>query len=297
MPDAVPSHQRLQRRIRHLRLLLDFIALDLVTGACGADVLGRSLLASEGESTGTPAAVVQQRRKLMRSSSVNQDLALELEPLQELASVHDAVQSNEQALVDFAPKPRVVQIFYEALCPASARLISDTANGVWASYNARKGDWRIDLVPWGFERRVSSGLQCTHGHAECEGNLMHMCALNVLPVQQAFVLISCLMREPASLLQVGTSSRGSWVYDDWTTGGITDYLSEVANPCWSSISEPTWKAAVEACMINGTMSLNLEQFYHDMTSRANLTQTPTVWINGSFHAQASATTDLRSFLD
>mmetsp|Transcript_157774 Transcript_157774/g.294258 ORF Transcript_157774/g.294258 Transcript_157774/m.294258 type:complete len:283 (+) Transcript_157774:75-923(+) len=263
--------------------LVVLAALDLVTGLSVVADLAQPRVISQGDSLGATALMEEQQRKLMRSWSAHQDRVL----------------ATSRSSEFFSPQPRVVKIYYEALSPASGRLMSDKANGVWAAYNARKGSWRFDLYPWGRASRTSAGLQCTHGPAECVGNLMHMCALRTLPADVSFVVISCLMREPSSnLLQVDGASEGSWVYDDWTnSGGIHDYVSQVAKGCWSSISEPSWQTTVEACMNNRTLSMELETFYRAQTSAVKLTRVPSVFVNGSFHAKASAGTDLLSYLD
>lgn len=246
-----------------------------------------------GEPLGATAVMEKQGQKLMRSWSPHQA------KVGSASSFEDRVVETSLSLESFSPRPRMVQIYYESLSPAAGRLISNESTGVWAAYNARKGNWSFVLYPWGRAEHTSSGLQCTHGPAECVGNLIHMCALRTLPVDAALAVISCLMREPSSsLLQVGESSKGSWVYDDWThSGGIHDYISQVADTCWSKLSEPTWKATVEGCINNRTLAIELEDFYREQTLAMNLTRLPSVFVNGSFHAQASSNADLLSYLD
>lgn len=217
-------------------------------------------------------------------------------------------EASAKSTGGYPVKPRVVQIFYEALCPDSVKLISEKATGLWSTYNSRKDIWRFDLYPYGNARRDPwNRLVCQHGAQECKGNLVHMCALKVLNQTQAFALIDCLMDIPQlrakaepSMAQV--QKPETWSYADSVkkpAAGptITDYKQQVLAPCWRKLHQPRWQALVEDCVNDGDNKELLENYYEAETRRVNFTWVPAVFVNGTFHYKASHSMDLLSFLD
>jgi len=216
-------------------------------------------------------------------------------------------------------KPRVIQVFYEALCPDSARLMADKSTGLWSSFNSQKARWRFDLYPFGNARRDHwNNVVCQHGNEECKGNVMHQCALKVLKTEEAFALIDCLMSTvheklpaqadtlPESTLPESSQVQvnSSWVYDDTDssqaptqTHGITDFKTQVAYPCWRKLHQPRWQKLVEDCTNDGETRDGVQNYYETETKRVNFTWVPAVFLNGTFSYKASHSKDLLSYLD
>jgi len=210
---------------------------------------------------------------------------------------------------DYPFKPRVVQIFYESLCPDSARLISDRSTGLWSSYNNMKDTWRFDLYPFGNAARDHwKNVKCQHGREECKGNLVHQCALKVLNTSQSFALIDCFMGTVHATLQAqnATANGGlaqeadSWVYDKKKSRqqkGFTSFKKQVADPCWRKLHQPRWESLVGECVNDAKMKTGLQSYYETETQRVKFSWVPAVYINGSLSKNASHSRDLLSFLD
>jgi len=130
-----------------------------------------------------------------------------------------SVQSHEEADLEtgYPIKPRVVQIFYESLCPDSAKTIAEKSTGLWSSYNTKgvprtadyhddKSIWRFDLYPFGNAQRDHfNRVRCQNGPEECKGNSYHQCALKELNTSQSFAVIDCFMDIVHEKLNGGTA--------------------------------------------------------------------------------------------
>jgi len=228
----------------------------------------------------------------------------------------------------FPSKPHVAQIFYESLCPDSARLLASKSTGLWSSYNSRKDQWRFDLYPSGNTKRDAwNNLVCQHGREECVGNLVHQCALKVLQRTQAFALIDCMMgtvhaihvaqnasatKEEEStynsldLLQVkdvDDPDEDTWTYPGTETQhheipkSVTDFKTQVSARCFRKLHQPKWEKLVEECVYDGKLKVSLPEYYATETHRLNFTWVPAVFLNGTFNDKASHAQDLLSFLD
>ncbi|CAJ0581360.1 unnamed protein product, partial [Mesorhabditis spiculigera] len=91
-----------------------------------------------------------------------------------------------------------ISLMYEALCPYCQKFI---ANQLGTIVNQFRGQFELELVPWGNARIARDGqFSCNHGKKECDANRLQSCVIDILGTQQALPFIVCFERA------LGTSS-------------------------------------------------------------------------------------------
>ncbi|XP_035780918.1 GILT-like protein 1 [Anopheles albimanus] len=86
-----------------------------------------------------------------------------------------------------------VDVYYAHLCPDSVRWVQ---NQLLTLNPTLLNAITLDFIPFGKAESVNNGQSfiCQHGPAECEGNRVQSCILNLLPTQQAQVnYVGCQM--------------------------------------------------------------------------------------------------------
>mmetsp|Transcript_31350 Transcript_31350/g.50341 ORF Transcript_31350/g.50341 Transcript_31350/m.50341 type:complete len:277 (-) Transcript_31350:6-836(-) len=219
-----------------------------------------------------------------------------------------AVQADEKmGRSESSMKPFTVQILYGSLCKPCAHLFNAEQCNL---YNRAefKQNWRFDLYPYGLaEKDRFNQTQCTHGRAECIGNSMHQCALDVLEKEPAMILITCLMNQQYWNLDVDNGDDNdapddaSYQYPTATkkVDSVVNYKTQVAEPCWQKIHRPDWKVLVEKCMEDPIQTGRLDEYYRNETNKILYKtdqQMPSVFINGTFRDEASHQGTLCTFL-
>lgn len=215
-----------------------------------------------------------------------------------------------------------VQIFYEALCPDSARLLSNKENGLWNSYNSKKDTWQFELYPYGNAHKDNWGNTiCQHGSQECEGNIMHQCALYMMPANEAVALVECLMlnvhlilsgkadevwgySQPQTYHEGGQddSNEHVWTYSGQAAPavvlptGVTDYKKQVADPCFQKMHRPDWETLIMPCAQNSSGHAHTQAYFEENTISHDLTWVPSVFIDNVLSFNASHGEDLLSYL-
>ncbi|XP_041975438.1 GILT-like protein 2 [Aricia agestis] len=89
-----------------------------------------------------------------------------------------------------------VSVYYETLCPASVEFFADTLR---TTMDRLSSYIDVHLVPYGhIEESTMLGrsyFKCQHGPAECFGNMIHACAINVISdKKKALKFNICLMK-------------------------------------------------------------------------------------------------------
>uniref|UniRef100_A0A2M4AF67 Putative gamma-interferon inducible lysosomal thiol reductase n=1 Tax=Anopheles triannulatus TaxID=58253 RepID=A0A2M4AF67_9DIPT len=86
-----------------------------------------------------------------------------------------------------------VDVYYAHLCPDSVRWVQ---NQLLTLNPTLLNAITLDFIPFGKAQSINNGqsFTCQHGPAECEGNRVQSCILNLLPAQQAQVnYVGCQM--------------------------------------------------------------------------------------------------------
>uniref|UniRef100_A0A2M4D000 Putative gamma-interferon inducible lysosomal thiol reductase n=1 Tax=Anopheles darlingi TaxID=43151 RepID=A0A2M4D000_ANODA len=97
------------------------------------------------------------------------------------------------ACVGQAQAQLTVDVYYAHLCPDSVRWVQ---NQLLTLNPALLNSITLDFIPFGKAQSINNGASftCQHGPAECEGNRVQSCILNLLPTQQAKVnYVGCQM--------------------------------------------------------------------------------------------------------
>ncbi|CAI4232175.1 unnamed protein product [Auanema sp. JU1783] len=89
-------------------------------------------------------------------------------------------------------QPLKISLIYEALCPYCQKFI---ANQLGTVYNQFRGQFELELIPWGNSRILRDGsFSCNHGKKECDANRIQSCVLDILKVKGALPFIVCFER-------------------------------------------------------------------------------------------------------
>ncbi|XP_066156178.1 gamma-interferon-inducible lysosomal thiol reductase-like [Euwallacea fornicatus] len=127
-----------------------------------------------------------------------------------------------------------VQIFYETLCPDSIAFITEH---LYPTYIVLKKWIDLELIPWGHasEQIVNDTkiFICQHGPAECHGNIVHACAINLTTVEKSTEFVFCSEKSQAPsddivLKQCAETTEIVWndLEDCISNGKGADLLSE-----------------------------------------------------------------------
>ncbi|XP_012280721.1 GILT-like protein C02D5.2 isoform X2 [Orussus abietinus] len=94
------------------------------------------------------------------------------------------------------PQKVSVTVYYEALCPDSKSFV---VKQLIPTYNAIPDNIQIELIPYGKAKTFKKGdnyqFMCQHGRIECDANIVHACAIDVIKVpfvQLSYV--SCMLK-------------------------------------------------------------------------------------------------------
>uniref|UniRef100_A0A1B6EAK5 Saposin A-type domain-containing protein n=2 Tax=Clastoptera arizonana TaxID=38151 RepID=A0A1B6EAK5_9HEMI len=96
-----------------------------------------------------------------------------------------------QVLCSFATQKVKTTLYYESLCPGCHEFIKDQLVPTWKNMS----DYMlVELVPYGNAQRNYSGghwhFKCQHGVLECEENLIHACAVDLLQSRETNKLLN-----------------------------------------------------------------------------------------------------------
>lgn len=115
-----------------------------------------------------------------------------------------------------------LELFYETLCPSSQALLVNLRQQIWSDPELRS-HVELHMYPFGNARAVpvmfgsgyGYGFQCQHGEAECFGNLIHSCAVDMLGDPDQYVpLFACMASyNQFSMDQVATLCANSQLLD------------------------------------------------------------------------------------
>ncbi|GAB6022281.1 Lysosomal thiol [Chamberlinius hualienensis] len=114
-----------------------------------------------------------------------------------------------------AQDPVKVAVYYESKCPDSMAFISEQ---LWPTYQQISQIFTVTWVPFGFAEFFANGtswdFSCQHGPEECDGNIIHSCALKYYPSNSDNVpFISCAMSQsdpPAASQQCAVQYGLDW---------------------------------------------------------------------------------------
>ncbi|XP_059099154.1 gamma-interferon-inducible lysosomal thiol reductase-like isoform X1 [Tigriopus californicus] len=99
----------------------------------------------------------------------------------------------------------VVEVYYEVLCPDSRYFILKQLYPTWQRVGSIMD---IQYKPYGkASHRASDGgymFQCQHGPNECQGNMIHTCAMHYIPESTKLTeYIHCMMGDNYDPMQAG----------------------------------------------------------------------------------------------
>ncbi|XP_023025307.2 gamma-interferon-inducible lysosomal thiol reductase-like protein [Leptinotarsa decemlineata] len=94
-------------------------------------------------------------------------------------------------------KNLTVSVYYECLCPHSVDFFKDQLS---PGYKVLKDKVKVDLIPFGKANITKEGdkyiFTCQHQEAECYGNKVHACALNLALGDYGIKFAMCAMASP-----------------------------------------------------------------------------------------------------
>ncbi|KRG03804.1 gamma-interferon-inducible lysosomal thiol reductase [Drosophila mojavensis] len=97
-----------------------------------------------------------------------------------------------------APLPVLVTVFYEALCPDSKYFITKQ---LLTTYKAAAPIMEVQLVPYGKAHTTVDNegkfiFDCQHGPTECQANMYHACASEVIDdALTRLEVVTCMIRD------------------------------------------------------------------------------------------------------
>ncbi|XP_066262543.1 gamma-interferon-inducible lysosomal thiol reductase-like [Euwallacea similis] len=154
-------------------------------------------------------------------------------------------------------EPLKVQVYYETLCPDSIAFITKQ---LYPTYAALKEWIDLELIPWGYaSEEIVNGTKtftCQHGVAECHGNIVHACAINLTTVEKSTEFAFCserseapsddiILKECAEIIEIAWDD----LEDCISNGKGADLLSE--NDKKTKLVDP---AFIPTIVLNGTFS-------------------------------------------
>ncbi|KAJ8918983.1 hypothetical protein NQ315_016887 [Exocentrus adspersus] len=111
-----------------------------------------------------------------------------------------------------------ISVYYETLCPDSIRFL---VNEFYPTYQDHAEHMEVDLVPYGKANATNSSgswvFQCQHGPAECYGNKVHSCAVDLYPVNQSTEFVVCAMSSTNASSDVNLEQCAVTANISWTT--------------------------------------------------------------------------------
>jgi len=96
-----------------------------------------------------------------------------------------------------------VTVFYETLCPDSRHFVLRQLYPTWQKVPEIMD---INYRPWGkayFSQDGPYSFTCQHGPTECEGNIVHNCAVKYVPEASLLPYINCMMKDNYEPLKIG----------------------------------------------------------------------------------------------
>ncbi|XP_039286892.1 GILT-like protein 1 [Nilaparvata lugens] len=143
-----------------------------------------------------------------------------------------------------------ITVYYESLCPDSMKFFVDQLYPTWTSLSQYMD---LTLVPYGRANysmaEDGSGkymFECRHGEHECEGDRIHICAINKMPMQDYMKLIKCTM----SMSMTANNSSAYPGKQCAASVGITDY-----SPIEKCVTDMAESDKLFVAMGNKTMEL------------------------------------------
>jgi len=112
------------------------------------------------------------------------------------ASVNAVAVAPSPAVTPAAASPVSVTLYFEFLCPGCKQFIQYQVTPAFAKL-ASTGILDMKFVPYGNAREIPYGssyyYQCQHGPAECRGNQIEACAMQLYQSQDQYVnFITCI---------------------------------------------------------------------------------------------------------
>lgn len=113
-------------------------------------------------------------------------------------AIHHGSLLTEERFRHLPGAPVLVTVFYEALCPDSKHFIMKQ---LVPAHKAASQIMDIVLVPYGKATTYSNSdgsfrFDCQHGPVECQANIYHACAIEIIEDPQARLnVVSCMIKD------------------------------------------------------------------------------------------------------
>ncbi|CAG9862267.1 unnamed protein product [Phyllotreta striolata] len=165
-----------------------------------------------------------------------------------------------------------VTILYESLCPDSVNFLK---NQFYPTYNILKEKLDVELVPFGKANATKINntwyFHCQHKEAECYGNKVQSCAIDLTPKNVSVEFVMCAMKS-----------------GDASDDTILKQCAGDSNVTWSDIENCLNSGKGDALLAkNGEKTNEL---------RPNIPMVPTIILNGVY-SEAVQNLALKNFQD
>lgn len=111
---------------------------------------------------------------------------------------HRLIQEDQLEFARTKGSPIIVAVYYETLCPDSKNFI---VKQLKSAYSKLPNLIEIEFFPYGkasthVQPDGSLSFQCQHGARECEGNIIHCCAVeSIHDTEMKLNFVACMIRD------------------------------------------------------------------------------------------------------